>query len=629
MKPFLFILFIGIFLRLLLIGNTGFIADVSFWKSWSMAAADHGIVWTAHNTNINYPPGFFYVLWIMGKIYRLVADPHDFYNFWRENNFAFLLISKSFAIISDIVITVGIYWFFSQKEKLKHLFQFDVEKMTHWNIPLLLSTVFFLNPVVIIDSALWGQVESFGILFTLVAIFLILHKKPALATIIFTIGFLMKLQNIIYIPLYFLFLLRVFDLRTLVKSVAAMAGTFALVNLPFILAHDIQRALFLMIVNNDYFPWMSLNAHNLWWIVARAKGMTTSDKITVLGIANAKTVGLILFSSWYLLSTILLWIKPNAKTLFLSLSVGIFSFFLFTAESHERYSYPILVFLLLYYPFLMNNSKIKIQNSKVAGDASEGIPGDRLFIVKYLLLNKSLLYFWILYGLLTLGIFFNIHTGLVFNYPENGFRILTQITTPQLTIFNSYVLILISLALLYFVFRQISWKWVLVPVGFLFLGLIGINASYLFSPSVSLTAFKPILRSQDYLSLQVNKSVNSGGEKGWKAWNRLSNNYFFYKKGFGTHANSNIVFDLNRKFSRFSTDVGVDTEAGTNASIEFKIFGDGRELFSSGKMGRFDFPKHADVDIGGIRYLGLVVTDAGDGINDDHADWLNPVLYKE
>ena len=116
--------------------------------------------------------------------------------------------------------------------------------------------------------------------------------------------------------------------------------------------------------------------------------------------------------------------------------------------------------------------------------------------------------------------------------------------------------------------------------------------------------------------------------QGWKKWNRLSNNYFFYRYGFSTHANSNLTFDLNRQFSALSADVGVDTEAGTAASVVFQIWGDGKLLFESPKMGRFDFPRHLKINLSGIKYLGLSVNDAGDGINNDHADWLNPVLYK-
>src|SRR3989344_8229755 len=120
-RLFIFILFVGTVVRLVLVGNPGFEADLSFWKSWSLAAIDHGVVWTAHNTNINYPPAFIYVLWAMGKLYSLFADPHNYYQFWSKNNFAFLFTSKSFAIASDVAIACLMYWFFSQKEKLAKL----------------------------------------------------------------------------------------------------------------------------------------------------------------------------------------------------------------------------------------------------------------------------------------------------------------------------------------------------------------------------------------------------------------------------------------------------------------------------------------------------------------------------
>ena len=112
-------LFAGLIIRLFLIGNTGFIADVSFWKSWSLAANDHGIVWTAYNTNINYPPGFIYVLWFMGKLYSFLSGPYDYNTFWRENNFGFLFASKFVGIVADVLVAGIIYWFVNQKEKLK------------------------------------------------------------------------------------------------------------------------------------------------------------------------------------------------------------------------------------------------------------------------------------------------------------------------------------------------------------------------------------------------------------------------------------------------------------------------------------------------------------------------------
>lgn len=640
MPLFLFILFIGLIVRLLLIGNTGFIADISFWKSWSLGAVDHGIVWTSLNTNINYPPGFIYVLWLMGKIYSLIGNLHDFNTFWKENNFGFLLASKSIAIVSDVVIACLIYWFMSQKEKLKQLgsslFRSDPDgrrgpTSLERTLPLLLSSAFYLNPIVIIDSALWGQVESFGILFTISAIILLFYKKPLIATSLFTIGILMKLQNIIFIPIYFIFIFRYFDLRTVIKSLAVATATFFLVNLPFVIQNQMKQVLYLLTINTDYFPWLSLNANNLWWIVAKAQGMQITDKITVLGIMNAKTLGLLIFSSFYLLFCLLVYLKPTPRNFLLSMTLAIFAFFLFTTQSHERYSYPVVVLLLFFYPFIQTStSKWEVRREKLDKEVGSGKEKNLISHFNNLSSHFTPLtsnrYFWIIYALLTITIFFNIHMGLVNNYPYNGFSLLTRITTPSLTIFNSYLLIFLFLLLLPFVFSQIS----ILVFGFSSLvfgfSLFALNYPYLVKGQVSLTSFKPVLIKQDFGTLQVDRAVNSGS--GWKSWSRLSNNYFYYRKGFGTHANSNLVFDINKKFTKFSTDLGIDTEADTTASVIFKIYADGKELYKSKKMGRFDYPEHAEIDINGVKNLGLVVEDGGDGINNDHADWLNPVLYR-
>jgi len=602
-SAFLFVLFVGLVIRLILVGNPGFEADISFWKSWGLAAIDHGIVWTSYNTNINYPPGFIYILWLMAKIYSLFADPRDYNSFWQVNNFIFLFSSKLIAIAADMAVASLIFWFFSQKKKLETLGAF-IGKLPP-ALPLILASVFYLNPVVIIDSALWGQVESFGLLFTLLAVILLFYKKPLLATTVFAVGPMMKLQNIIFIPIYFIFVFRYFDIKTVIKSAGVFVAVFFATVLPFILQKQMNQVLMLLTVNSDYFPWLSLNAHNLWWIVAGASGMEFSDKITVLGILNAKKVGLFLFASSYLLACLLVYLKPTARNLLLSLTFAIFSFFVLTTESHERYSYPVVVLLLFLYPFL------SLKFSK---------------ITSFFSLVSSHFYFWLLYFLFTVNIFFNIHTGLILNYPKNGISWLTAITSPALTIANSWFSIILYFLLLPFIFSQIHFMF-FVLCCLLFISFIALShASYILSGRVLLTSFKPVIVGQDYGSYQVNRAVDS--YQGWKKWNRLSNNYFFYRKGFGIHANSNLVFNLNGKFSSLSTDYGVDTEAPAPATVIFQIWGDGKLLFESPVMKRFDFPGHIRVNISGVKYLGLTVTDAGDGINSDHADWLNPVLYK-
>ena len=50
-------------------------------------------------------------------------------------------------------------------------------------------------------------------------------------------------------------------------------------------------------------------------------------------------------------------------------------------------------------------------------------------------------------------------------------------------------------------------------------------------------------------------------------------------------------------------------------------------FFVQKKMGRFDLPRHASVDISGVKNLTLKTNDAGDENYDDHTDWLRPTLW--
>jgi len=94
-----------------------------------------------------------------------------------------------------------------------------------------------------------------------------------------------------------------------------------------------------------------------------------------------------------------------------------------------------------------------------------------------------------------------------------------------------------------------------------------------------------------------------------------------FKRGIGTHAISTFLLRLDGKGKRFMASAGVDDEAGSHASIEFYVLGDKKVLWQSGVMKKGDSPRKADIDIKDIVLLGLLVTDAGDGIDYDHADW--------
>ena len=100
-----------------------------------------------------------------------------------------------------------------------------------------------------------------------------------------------------------------------------------------------------------------------------------------------------------------------------------------------------------------------------------------------------------------------------------------------------------------------------------------------------------------------------------------------FEHGVGTHANSECWIVLDGKAKSFSARVGVDDNANNGAaSIEFLVFGDGRELWRSGVCKWQDKPRECRVELDGVKILELVVTDAGDNVSFDHANWAEAVF---
>lgn len=98
-----------------------------------------------------------------------------------------------------------------------------------------------------------------------------------------------------------------------------------------------------------------------------------------------------------------------------------------------------------------------------------------------------------------------------------------------------------------------------------------------------------------------------------------------YPRGLGTHAPSALVFDLDGQCQTFSADVGVDDEV-SGGSVTFQVVADGQILYDSGVARGTDAARSLKVSVAGRKQLKLVVTDAGDGVSFDHADWAEPIL---
>ena len=155
--------------------------------------------------------------------------------------------------------------------------------------------------------------------------------------------------------------------------------------------------------------------------------------------------------------------------------------------------------------------------------------------------------------------------------------------------------------------------------------------AYTAPPGVRLNA---IGNGDNYLSDQTVTTAKNGwgpferdrsnGEQGASDGRVITLNGKPYSKGLGVHAASDLRFPLGGQCNLFTADLGLDDEIDGQTqygSVVFQVFADGKKLFDSGVMRGSSPTKTASVNITGAQELRLVVTNGGDNVYYDHADW--------
>jgi hypothetical protein len=150
-------LLIGFILRMLLIGSAGYTGDVSSFESWALTAAQNPLShFYATAGFADYPPGYLFVLWLVGKLYLII--PH------AQGDYSLLhFLVKLPACVFDLINAALIYWI---ARRLSSEFWANVA-----------SAAYLFNPATIYISAYWGQVDAVPAAFMLGAIALILYSS--------------------------------------------------------------------------------------------------------------------------------------------------------------------------------------------------------------------------------------------------------------------------------------------------------------------------------------------------------------------------------------------------------------------------------------------------------------------
>jgi hypothetical protein len=136
---------------------------------------------------------------------------------------------------------------------------------------------------------------------------------------------------------------------------------------------------------------------------------------------------------------------------------------------------------------------------------------------------------------------------------------------------------------------------------------------------VFLSELDPFRLTPGWRQTEFNRNFNGGG---------LSIGGRYFEKGIGMPTNSEIEFELNGTYDKFSALVGIDDEHNNKDSIvEFVVLGDGNELWKSGGLKKADGTKAVKVDVKNVRRLMLRVKREGEG-GRIHANWVNAKLVQ-
>lgn len=158
----------------------GYQTDLGTYKAWALRLADRGPAdFYAPNYFCDYPPGYLYILWLLGSIYQGMN------------------INASGALSTLIIKMPGLIADFLSTGLLYALLRPRVGRQVTWIVVL----AYALNPAVIFNSAIWGQTDSLFTLELFLGALLLFEGRIAFGWAILMVAAITKPQALIFLPL--------------------------------------------------------------------------------------------------------------------------------------------------------------------------------------------------------------------------------------------------------------------------------------------------------------------------------------------------------------------------------------------------------------------------------------------
>jgi Gpi18-like mannosyltransferase len=362
------LLLVGLLLRLLLayilLPDSGFATDIGTFTAWATQLGQSGPGnFYATAGFADYPPGYLYVLWLIGGLGHLLAPFAG-----GDAGSATAALIKIPPILCDIAIGYILF-------AIVRAWRGDHPDANR--LALIAAGIYLFNPVTWYDSAIWGQTDSVGTLVTLLAVVALIRGNSEGASVLAVLAALVKPQfGVVALPIVGIVLLRrhlfaqdsiprnpvLLPARLrgwfeeergfwrLVSSAVAALLVLILLLAPFSL--DIPGFVRLMLQTAGGYKFLSVNAYNPWALIGSGGnaplafgGGWSPDDIPLLGpLPGVLIGGLLLIGGFFLGVVRLAWRDDRRSIIVVTLLLAL-GFFILPTRVHERYMFPIFAFL--------------------------------------------------------------------------------------------------------------------------------------------------------------------------------------------------------------------------------------------------------------------------------------------
>ncbi len=324
----------------------GFKVDIGCFSAWgNMMATDGPLKFYSESAFCDYPPLYMLVLGFIS----LIGGALDIS---LSQGFGLVLL-KLPAVLCDCIAAVML-----MKISKKHVGE---------KIAAILGIGYALLPTAIVNSAIWGQVDSILVLFMLLTFHLIDEDKFGLSILVYVIGLLFKPQAVLFGPVMLLAAIREFYLiylayrredkkdasDRLIKGFGFLGASVLLFVLLSVLMKNDQDSLWLV---NKYmstlgsYDYATLSSFGLMGLLQGQ--WVPSDQIAIFGLTYSAIGTALLIVVILLTVLIFLWLITR-KNLMDTKWFWVLSAFMLagavtvSTRTHERYMFPVIIMLIM------------------------------------------------------------------------------------------------------------------------------------------------------------------------------------------------------------------------------------------------------------------------------------------